>query len=307
MQCPLCKSTDCNRSASVDRNSAFYECKNCGDFTLTAQASSAIGTDAWKLAAFVREKTLQGLDVYLWESQKQIPHDARKGCVGLDQVIETFPKLVSDRFDRVLLNLDRLTKYLGERVMTRGDIYPVFFARNTTETLFTLRGLSAEGYVTGELSTIPGSVSLTAKGLMRAADLKHGLFGPLNKQVFVAMSFAASLGNAYAEGLKLGIEDCGYTAMRVDEKEHNKLIDDVIVAEIRRSKFLVADFTEHKNGVYFESGLMMGLGRPVIFTCRDDHFKNAHFDTSHYSHIKWTTPGDLREKLKRRIQATIIE
>jgi nucleoside 2-deoxyribosyltransferase len=80
----------------------------------------------------------------------------------------------------------------------------------------------------------------------------------------------------------------------------------VIVAEIRKSKFLVADFTGHRGGVYFEAGLMMGLGRPVIFTCRDADLSSAHFDTRQYNHIGWTTPAELREKLKRRIEATIL-
>lgn len=39
-------------------------------------------------------------------------------------------------------------------------------------------------------------------------------------------------------------------------------INDAIVREIKKCKFLVADFTQHKHGVYFESGL--GLQRPVI-------------------------------------------
>jgi nucleoside 2-deoxyribosyltransferase len=153
---------------------------------------------------------------------------------------------------------------------------------------------------------LPTSIIVTAKGLNRAADLQRGLFGPLNKQVFVAMSFDSSLDGAWADGLKLGIEDCGYEALRVDRKQHNEKICDVIIAEIRKSKFLVADFTLHRNGVYFEAGMMMGLGRPVIFTCRKDELDEAHFDTRQYNHIEWETPVELRQKLKSRIQATIF-
>ncbi|HZM06095.1 MAG TPA: hypothetical protein VFC44_24095 [Candidatus Saccharimonadales bacterium] len=120
------------------------------------------------------------------------------------------------------------------------------------------------------------------------------------------MSFDKTLDAAWADGLKLAIEeDCGYTALRVDAKEHNEKICDFIIAEIRKSKFLVADFTLHRNGVYFEAGMMMGLGRPVIFTCRQDELAKAHFDTRQYNHIEWKTPAELRERLKRRIQATI--
>jgi hypothetical protein len=169
-----------------------------------------------------------------------------------------------------------------------------------------MTALTELGYVAGYHSVMPCNVQLTAKGLAHVAALQRGLFGPLSKQAFVAMSFDTSLTTAWKDGLKPGIDECGYTAMRVDAKEHNDKICDVIIAEIRKSKFLVADFTLHRGGVYFEAGLMMGLGRPVIFTCRNDELSKAHFDTRQYNHIGWDAPADLREKVKRRIQATIV-
>jgi nucleoside 2-deoxyribosyltransferase len=203
------------------------------------------------------------------------------------------------------MNLERKTQHLGQAIPLREDNCPTLFPHNTDEITFTLRQLADAGYLTGYHATFPCSVVLSGKGLMRVADLQRGVFGPLNKQVFVAMSFDKSLDTVYADGLKLAIEDCDYKALRVDAKEHNEKICDMIVAEIRNSKFLVADFTMHRGGVYFEAGLMMGLGRPVIFTCRNDEIGKAHFDTRQYNHIVWDTPADLSEKLKRRIQATI--
>jgi hypothetical protein len=54
---------------------------------------------------------------------------------------------------------------------------------------------------------------------------------------------------------------------------HLNKVDDVIVAEIRRSRFLVADFTcepgKVRGGVYFEAGFARGLNIPIIWTCRD--------------------------------------
>lgn len=38
-------------------------------------------------------------------------------------------------------------------------------------------------------------------------------------------------------------------------------IDDEIIGRIRASRFIVADFTGHRPGVYFEAGMMLGLGR----------------------------------------------
>jgi hypothetical protein len=49
----------------------------------------------------------------------------------------------------------------------------------------------------------------------------------------------------------------------------------------------------------------MGLGRPVIWTCREDDRKKVQFDTRQYNHIFWKDPNDLRIKLADRIRATI--
>ena len=77
-----------------------------------------------------------------------------------------------------------------------------------------------------------------------------------------------------------------------------------LFAEINKSGLLIADFTGHRGGVYFEAGYALGLGIPVIFTCKEGEIELAHFDTRQYSHIVWKEPEDLRVQLIRRIQAT---
>lgn len=265
-----------------------------------------IEDNGWKLAAYVVEQNRRGNTPIFYSSQRSLPSDALAGSVGVDAVIQAFPASVTERLDRALLNLAAVTKRLGQLIQINGAPNPLLLAQDGIEVFFVIQQFGQEGYVKGTTSSLPTQISLTAKGLNRAADLQRGLFGPLNKQVFVAMSFDKTLDSAWTDGLKLGIEDCHYTAFRVDAKEHNEKICDVIVAEIRKSKFLVADFSLHRNGVYFEAGMMMGLGRPVIFTCRKEDLSNAHFDTRQYNHIEWETPAELRERLKRRIQATII-
>lgn len=124
------------------------------------------------------------------------------------------------------------------------------------------------------------------------------------RQAFVAMSFNPALNSAYSEGIKTALEACGYVPLRIDRVEHNDQIDDQIIAGIRTSGLLVADFTGHRPGVYFELGFAMGLGIKVIRTCREDEIDQAHFDTRQYNHIVWNTPGELRERLVARINAT---
>ena len=119
------------------------------------------------------------------------------------------------------------------------------------------------------------------------------------------------MNEAFKQGMELAVSQAGYRPMRIDRKEHINKIDDEIVAEIRRSRFLVADFTQGadgaRGGVYYEAGFAHGLGLPVIFTCREDAVDQLHFDTNHYNHIVWATPEELREKLRNRILAVIGE
>ena len=88
--------------------------------------------------------------------------------------------------------------------------------------------------------------------------------------------------------------------------EHNQKICDKILAEIRLCQFMVADFTLHRGGIYFEAGFAMGLGRPVIWLCRHDDVDKTHFDTRQYNHVLWESPAELRDKLTNRIRATIL-
>ena len=86
-------------------------------------------------------------------------------------------------------------------------------------------------------------------------------------------------------------------------------IDSEILEEIRRSRFLVADMTHGKGGarggVYFEAGYAMGLDIPVLFACRQDRFKEVHFDIRQYHHIVWSDPQELRTELIKRIEAVV--
>ena len=92
---------------------------------------------------------------------------------------------------------------------------------------------------------------------------------------------------------------------RIDAKEHINGISDEILAEIRRSRFLVADYTLTNNGVYFEAGVAVGLGIPVIGTCRADHLDKLHFDIKHINTLKWETPAQLARDLTKRISGVI--
>ena len=56
-------------------------------------------------------------------------------------------------------------------------------------------------------------------------------------------------------------------ALRIDQKEHNNEISGEILYEISRSLLLVAEVSNHNQGVYFEAGFAIGRRIPVIWCC----------------------------------------
>jgi len=170
----------------------------------------------------------------------------------------------------------------------------------------------------GLLETVqPGKferVHLTSKGFERLEALEAA--NRDSQQGFIAMWFDDGMAHA-AAAIADAIEDAGYTPMIINNKEHTGDITDAIIAEIRRSRFVVADFTcgvadadgrkegVPRGGVYFEAGFAKGLGVEVIWACRKDCIPYLHFDTRQNAHIVWDSPVDLREKLTRRIGAVV--
>ncbi len=176
------------------------------------------------------------------------------------------------------------------------------------ELVFLLEYLEQQKYIVWSGKNNPKrACALTVPGHARLEDLK--LPHVDSTKAFVAMWFDDSMTGAWQNGMKPAIQEAGYEPVRIDQQEHIGKIDDEIIAEIRRSRFVVADFTQGdegaRGGVYYEAGFAHGLHIPVIFTCRKDKLKQVHFDTRQYNHITWQDPGELKEALKSRILAVL--
>ena len=86
------------------------------------------------------------------------------------------------------------------------------------------------------------------KGTTGGDELRREVNVSESTQCFIAMWFHESTTDALERGIEPAIEETGYEPLRIDRKEHINQIDDEIIAEIRRSRFLVADFTHGEDG-----------------------------------------------------------
>lgn len=218
------------------------------------------------------------------------------------------PRTVSERANRLLLNLAGASRFAGHRL----DVFPgtddvLAYASNGQELQFLLGYLIQDGLLDGPpvMSDPPifRWVAVSLKGWARVEQLRSG--ATAFKQAFVAMSFDPGLAWIYTQGIEPAVREAGYEPLVLSRHEHADRVDERIVLELNRSRFVVAEFTEHRPSVYFEAGYAVGRGLPVIWTCRADDYAQAHFDTRQYNHIVWRTAGELRERLYTRVKVVV--
>lgn len=153
------------------------------------------------------------------------------------------------------------------------------------------------------------SLRLTEQGWRRATGISTAR---RSDRAFVAMWFDRTMRPAYTEGIAAALDACGYSRpfrtddpehdARAGSPEHDNRIDNRVMAEIRRARFIVADATGARQSVYYEAGFAEGLGVPVIWTCRRDHESQLSFDTRQVAHILWSTPSELCTELVAKIE-----
>ena len=288
--CPVC-----HTSSKKWARHGYYsdiECPRCGKFEITREAELANPLTPKmhrNVSGWVRDRNREGV-------VPQITIDT------LGRVASMPLPNVAERAERLLLEALRGQERLNARINLDD---PRFIAATYSwdqEEMLALYGLLRErGWMASR--TIEPEAEITVDGYLAADELtaKRGQ----SEEVFVAMSFSPGMTPAYDQGLRVGIERAGYVPIRVDRTEHVNRIDDEIVARIRRSSFVVADFTEQKSGVYFEAGFALGLNLPVIWTCRADDIDNLHFDVRQYNCIDWKDEADLARRLQLRIEAIV--
>ena len=214
------------------------------------------------------------------------------------------PKTLMEKLDKLLLYIYREMGELYQEVEIVENTPAIAYAKSNNELDQMLQALIDMGFVDHQNTGGNRDYSLTLEGIQRAERLQKEAVN--SKQCFVAMWFDQSMLDIYNRYIIQAAQDAGYQSLIISQKEYNVKICDQIIAEIRRSKFLIADFTGHRGGVYFEAGFALGLGLPVIWTCRKDNLENLHFDIRQYNFIDWETGEELQERLTNRIQATIL-
>jgi hypothetical protein len=282
--CPLCDQ-DADSTWSDPVHSVLQvECKRCGCFAIALEASPVLVTiqdQRHLLSAYCRRfPRISSPPLLTPESVARIIRDLSH---------YTPP----EKLDTLLECIARKSPGHGDSSAFDANLdYPLLFARHPAEASYFLTELGKREYVE---ETTEGPL-LTLKGWERIEEIRRS--GHSSNRAFVAMWFDKKMDDLYAKAIDPAIRKAKYLPLRIDRHEHVNRIDDEIIGQIKRSRFMVADFTGQRHGVYFEAGLMMGLGRTVIWMCNKNELDKIHFDVIDYESLE-----DANTRLHHRILA----
>lgn len=297
IKCPICSTNaEVNQSEDFGRKKG-YKCPVCGPYSITETTETTLknNPDNYRLSAWIREHQ---------EFKRERP---KITTYLLDDVLKNLPDYkVSEKQTLLLRAIERRTDYPGAVVTMSKEDYPLAWTKNYEELIFILRSLSERGFIYTREDELNVGIVQT-KILPGGWDYLDNLSSlpAFTNRAFVAMSFDKGLNPAWENGIKPAVEKAGYKPYRVDKELHIDRIDAKIIADIKDSKFVIADVTQQKQGVYFEAGYALGLNRHVIWCVKKDDLNKVHFDTRQYNHIVWESPEDLQEQLYNVICAVI--
>ena len=314
MSCPICL----NPQAVVQQPALIdwvtVNCPQCENFTISGSAQATLANwnskEPWKISAWLVQNkpevfTTADIETALESARPSLTTRAERMLHWLNA---KFPPGNS-----FLLRVSSTVVKLNEAASTGlsvpvfqmssaslARLIPVGWNRNIEETEFMI-----EQVLCNELGLVVNpsgnEYQVSPKGLLHLEGRKND-----NATIgFCAMWFSDEVKSLWTDVIEPAIRAAGYEPLRIDSKQHNGKIDDEIMASIRGSRFVVADFTGSRGGVYYEAGFAHCLDLPVIFMCRDGD--ELHFDIRQYNCIFWKADAleDAQSRLKNRILATL--
>lgn len=336
----------CNRNVIFDGGPDFtpsktqYMCRCCGFVNLEEEArDDFIGHNFGKEDRNAISITIRNE----WERRGRKRANVQLTLPDLEKIINQFrPLSPLEKLDNALIQFNKDAPFIGSTVEINDERdYPLFYCSEPDEYKAICRLLFNEGITNTSDPECPHyNVSITTKGYQRLREIQNPTKD--SRKCFVAMWFSKEMQSVYEDAIKPAIEfvekgedSPRFESVKIDNVEHVNDINDEIIGQIRRSRFMVCDLTGYRGGVYFEAGFAYGLGLDIIYTCRKDwtkeeilkdkdgqdvkklydsnrkvtHIKKegVHFDLAHRNRIEWTEDklDDFKLKLENRIKAVI--
>ncbi len=304
--CPICKSNAQDHTIA-GADSLKLDCKRCGNFSISGTASAIWNARSPSL------RQIANACGWIREHQR-----ISINSNDVEFLLSVATPSVAERAEKILRAVSKQNVELSDKfdISSDSDIgfwLSVSYSDNSIEIDYLFQiylrdsldylSFFPSNFVDGRYSFT--DIRITPRGYAYLDSLSNS--STTSQIGFCAMWFNDSVLPIWTNAIEPAIKDAGYDPKRIDGHQHNNRIDDEIIAMLRRSKFVVADFTGQRGGVYFEAGFALGSGLQVIWTCKKSDLKEVHFDNRQYNFVVWEEDklSDFKVALQNRIEATI--
>ncbi|MFC2155696.1 hypothetical protein ACFLRB_04310 [Acidobacteriota bacterium] len=285
---------------------SHVKCDRCGEYIVPGLLNNTTKDSASILSRLGKN----------YEGKEYILSGVTRNAFKNGIIIEFNPENIADLIDGApnpstpLEVLDQVLLYISNKSqpfdftfpLNLEFDYPLFYAKNGSELKYVLSNPEYKGYLDFGSSNNGNTLKLRPVGWERADAIRRKR--PDLKQAFVAMWFNEDMIDVYTKAIYPALDTTGYKPYRVDlDKSNTNMIDNKIIAEIRKSRILVVDLTGARPSVTFEAGFAMGLGIELIWTCREDDKNKIPFDIRQFPFIIWKTHEELKKELINKIEA----
>lgn len=305
-KCPLCAFDLLSAPREGDNWMTYFECPHCGNYKIERDA-----LDDWPF--YSKKKSELGNILSHLTRRVQSTTGTKWALINsekIQKIIETGSLPTPQEQAEYLLH------WLGTNLTGPGELIKITWkthgaiigAKSSNGFEFIVSGLMSEGLIPErEVKNGEAHVTLTFKGWHKFEEFQRGT--TTGRKAFMAMPYGkAEIDDIVDNYFRLAVKETGFELKKLDDEPKAGLIDDRLRVEIKTSRFLIADLTFDNNGAYWEAGYAEGLGKPVIYTCKKEHFdKGTHFDTNHHLTVVWDKkePEKAAKSLKATIRATL--
>ncbi len=295
INCKICNKQSPN--SPMHNQIVTIDCDICGKY----QFDTTFMTDT-----YTDQSLFYKVQCWIYEQNKF--HDIKPliNQEVFDKVIQSRDKKIKEKYNSVLKKLAK-TK---ENSTLDSHFFKGCWIKNDEEFEKIIRKAVDENYIICDIhdTTMQSHImfgSLTFDGLEYIESLEQP--NKSSKKIFIAFNFHDDLTQIFNITIKNAIKKLGFHCIIVnqDTSDPNKPISDEIISELKSSRIVIADFTNHSNSVYFESGFAMGMNLPIIWTCKKGHENELSFDTRQYPHIIWSDKNNLKKQIINRIKVIV--
>lgn len=294
-ECPICKKANVSiKQPYGGADSLVINCPNCDSYEISNSAIATLSNRPkdFELSYAIRRRSIRKEKVFVYSTNRA------DIIAGIE-----IPKGIKNIAEALLLDVYKDDSMMGRGLVISNDNIFSFAIESIDKLPPVLKYIEDAGWFSLErLGSGAAYLNITGHGIKHAEEILNPNFR--STQVFVAMSFNSELDAIYHEAIKTAVDECGLNPIRIDLVDFNDEIILNVLNRINQSKFLIADYTDNRPGVYFETGYALGKGLPIIYCCRESDKDNIHFDVNHYKFIHWKEASDFKAELVKRITNT---